>query len=236
MNIDILIPVALPEAWRRVAVARYAKYALPDTTFRGRDLSGAKISVIDYHSAPKAIVEIARQAEAGGADACIIDCFTDPGLEECSTALKIPVVGVGQAGMLFAHAVAQRFAIITSQDDVIRIIEKNASRYGTATHVHSIASIDMPFNEIPHHAQVALDRLEQIGKSLLNEITTFVMGCTELAEMSDALCQRLRRLNPKVRVINPLEAATHLAETQFLLHHDPDKLPLHNPSTELGSQ
>ena len=226
MNIDILIPVALPEAWRRVAVARYAKYALPDTTFRGRDLSGAKISAIDYHNAPKAIVEIARLAEAGGADACIIDCFTDPGLEECSTALRIPVVGVGQAGMLFAHdaAPAQGFSIITSEEDVIPIIEKNASRYGAATHLHSIVSIDMPFNEIPQHTQVALNRLERIGKTLLDEVTTFVMGCTELAEMSNALCQRLRQLNPEVQVINPLEAAIHLAETQFMLLCDPAKL------------
>jgi len=232
MNIEILIPVALPEAWRRVAVARYAKYALPDTTFQGRDLSGSKISAIDYHSAPKAIVEIARLAEAGGADACIIDCFTDPGLEECSTALRIPVVGVGQAGMLFAHAAARRFAIITSEEDVIRFIEENAARYGVASHLHFIASIDMPFNEIPDHADVALNRLEQIGKSLLDEVTTFVLGCTELAEMSDALCQRLRQLNPDVRVINPLEAATHLAETQVLLHRDPDKSPNHNSGTE----
>jgi len=234
MNIDILIPVTLPEAWHRVAVERYAKHALPNTVFRGRDLSGSKIPVINYHSAPKAIVEIARQAEGGGADACIIDCFTDPGLEECSTTLRIPVVGVGQAGMLFAHAAVQRFSIITSEEDVICIIEKNASRYGTATHLHSIVSIDMPFNEIPHHTQVALDRLERIGKALLDEVTTFVMGCTELAEMSAVLCQRLRRLNPEVQVINPLEAATHLAETQFLLHRNPDKLPHHNSGMELG--
>ncbi len=235
MNIDILIPVALPEAWRRIAVARYAKHALPNTTFRGRDLSGYKTSTIDYHSAPEAIVEIARQAEAGGADACIIDCFTDPGLEECSTTLRIPVVGVGQAGMLFAHAAAQRFSIITSEDDVISMIEKNASRYGTATHIHSIVSIDVPFNEIPHHAQLALNRLEQIAKELLDEVTTFVMGCTELAEMSNALSRRLRKLNPEAQVINPLKAATHLAETQFLLHRDPNKSPPHTSDEASGA-
>jgi len=43
------------------------------------------------------------------------------------------------------------------------------------------------------------------------------MGCTELAEMARPLCQELRLLEAKTQVINPIGAATRLAETRVML-------------------
>ncbi len=236
MKIDILIPVALTEAWRKVAVERYVKHAAPDTVFQGRDMTALGITKVDYHSLSEPIVRIARRAEVEGADACIIDCFTDPGLKECSTRLSIPVIGVGLAGILSAHATDQKFAIITSEDEIVPIIEDNVHRYGVTTAMHSVVAINMPFDQIPYNRDLALDLLQQVSEKLVSEVSTFVMGCTELAELSDALCQRLRKLNPAVRVINPLKAAVKLTETLVLSTCNVAEADAHLPDTALNHQ
>jgi len=158
MKIEILIPVALPENWRKVAVARYAKYASPSTVLHGTDFTGLLEGGMNYSQAPRLVLRNALKVEENGADACIINCFTDPALGECSSRLEIP-----------------------------KKLEETMSRLLTA------------------------------AKKLLGKTSTFVMGCAELAEMARPLCQELHLLEAKSQVINPIGAATRLAETRVML-------------------
>jgi|LZCG01.1.fsa_nt_gb allantoin racemase len=209
MKIDILIPVALTEDWIKVAVKRYAKHAMPDTIFQGRDMTGLNVQRM---GSEEALLSIARKAAEEGANACIINCFTDPGLEMCADQIKIPVIGVGQAGMLLAKISGARFAVITTEESIVGLIEQNASRYGVADSLHVVAAIGMPFDEVPKHKEKALKQLTEIGLALLPKVDTFVLGCTELAEMARPLCHSLSDKQPGVKVINPLRAATHFAQ------------------------
>lgn len=219
MDIDILMLMALSKDRREIVVGRYARYALPDTVFRGRDLGDIGIEKMVYDDSPVGILTIAAHAEEDGADACIIDCFTDPGLEEASHKLNIPVIGVGQAGMLLAHAIRRRFAVITTEEAIARKIRENAMHYGLASNLHSVSAIDIPFDQVPKRVDEMLERLARVGKDLLSEVVTLVMGCTELAELSARFCEILKEHQPNVQVVNPLTAATRLAETIVLSGH-----------------
>ncbi len=213
VQVDILIPVKLTPDWLKVAVGRYAKYALPSTVFQGRDMSDVHIQGM---GSPQDLLRIAQQAETEGADACIIDCFTDPGLDRCSAQIKIPVIGVGQAGMWAVKLIGARFAIITTEESIVDLIAQNAVRYGVGDALHSVTAIGMPFDEVPQREEEAFERLEEISLALLPEVDVFLLGCTELAELARPLCLRLQDEKPDVQVINPLIAATHLAETLSL--------------------
>jgi Asp/Glu/hydantoin racemase len=65
--------------------------------------------------------DVARAAEAvvaaieadQRADAAVIGAFGDPGLEEARTRLRIPVSGLGEAGLRAAAAQGRRFSIVT---------------------------------------------------------------------------------------------------------------------------
>lgn len=217
MKIEILIPVALPETWQKVAVDRYAKYASPSTALHGTDLTGLIEGSMNYSQAPRLVLRNALKAEENGADACIIDCFTDPALGACSSQLEIPTVGVGMAGMIFAFAVSKSFAIITSESKITSLIEANAHRYGVTSRLQSVTSIDIPVEAIPKNLEKTMSRLLTAAKKLLGRTSTFVMGCTELAEMAEPLCQELRLLEARTQVINPIGAATRLAETRVML-------------------
>lgn len=217
MKIEILIPVALPENWRKVAVARYAKYASPSTVLHGTDFTGLLEGGMNYSQAPRLVLRNALKVEENGADACIIDCFGDPALAECSSQLQLPVVGVGMAGMHLAFAVSESFAIITSEGSIITEIEANAHRYGVTSRLHSVSAIDVPAAEILSNSEEVMRRLVQMSKNLLDAAPTLILGCTELAEMAGPLRQKLRLLTPGVRVINPILPAIRLAETRVML-------------------
>jgi len=216
MRVDILIPVALSDEWRKVAVGRYAKYAMADTVFHGHDITSLKTDGKEAYGSPDTILRMASKAQAEGSDACIIDCFGDPGLVQCSKHLTIPVVGVGQAGMSLAKIVGRQFAIITTEESIVGVIEQEAARYGVKSDLFSVTAIGMPFHEVPQRSNEALEKVRNHIFALLDEVEVFLLGCTELAALANLLCSSLRRINQDLMVINPLEAATHLAESLAL--------------------
>lgn len=213
MRVEIIIPAVLPGWWKDLAVKRYAKYASPCTILHGTDLSA--LDKLEDRPMAKLVLEKAAQAAARGADACIIDCFGDPGLELCVREIKIPVIGVGMAGMLVASGLLRKFAIITSEQAAVRAIQKNAIRYGVATHLYTVASIDIPPVEVPKRQDEVRERLVETAISLCEEVKVLLLGCTELAEYTDYLKPKLAAKNAKI--INPIATAIKLAETRAIL-------------------
>src|SRR5947209_20432621 len=53
------------------------------------------------------------EAERAGYDGFVIGHFQEPGLLECRSALGIPVVGLGEANLLAACAMAQKIGLVT---------------------------------------------------------------------------------------------------------------------------
>ena len=55
-----------------------------------------------------------READRDGAEAHIIACFDDTGLDAARAAAKAPVIGIGEAGFHIASLIAARFAVVTT--------------------------------------------------------------------------------------------------------------------------
>jgi len=217
MRIELLMPYVLTEAWVQMAVNRYAPFARSTTELYGRDLSDVAPAVVTAERTPHLVAEQALRAQNAGADTCIIDCFYEAGLEESRVALQIPIVGAGEAGMLLAYGLGAPFTVLTSDQEGLSIVPTNAERYGFSTRLHSVVSIDLPWQEIPDHPEEALLRMEREAMSLPSSVHTIVIGCTELAEMSQSLHDRLSLRGREVRVVNPIGAALGLAEMRFAM-------------------
>lgn len=71
-----------------------------------------------------------RNAEEEGFDAVVIDCFGDTMLWEMRQALNIPVVGIGEASMLLAESMANKFGIVHISSFNIPGQEERNERYG----------------------------------------------------------------------------------------------------------
>ncbi len=216
MIVNVLIPVRLPDWWRELAVERYAKHASKETDVVGIDLTPEQQERVTDKRLPGFLLENARLQEEAGADAQIIDCFSDPGLEALSRELKGVILGVGQAGLWFAHGRFSRFAVITSEQETAERIQTNAARWNLEGRLIDVRSIEIPAVEIPGDADRAFDAVAAWAEELADRVDGLVLGCTELAEFAPRLEARLiDGEDPRVRVVNPIAAAIRLAELRI---------------------
>jgi len=65
------------------------------------------------------------QAEKAGADAHVISCFDDTGLDAARSIAQAPVIGIAEAAFHVASMVGTRFSVITTLSRSIPLIEDN---------------------------------------------------------------------------------------------------------------
>jgi len=119
------------------------------------------------------------RAEKEGYDAVAIGCFLDPILDEIREIVNIPVVSLGEAGMLAACMLGKRFSIVSYTSQM-----KN-KRYGDLVHKYGLSeraaplvSFDLPLTElergfknpgpvIKKFSQASIDAIRQGAEVLL---------------------------------------------------------------------
>jgi Asp/Glu/hydantoin racemase len=86
-------------------------------------------------------VENALAAEQQGYDGVVMGHFQDPGLYEARSAMRLPIVGTGEATLHFAAQLGRRIALV-SIDPVFEVWHlEQAERYGLRERVVAIAGL-----------------------------------------------------------------------------------------------
>jgi len=86
-------------------------------------------------------IDNAIAAEEDGYDVCVLGHFQDPGLYELRSALRVPVVGVGEATLLAAMQLGRQLGLVTL-DPVFEVWHREqAERYGIADRVRHVAGL-----------------------------------------------------------------------------------------------
>ncbi|HEY3276760.1 MAG TPA: aspartate/glutamate racemase family protein [Syntrophorhabdaceae bacterium] len=81
------------------------------------------------------------EAERQGYDAFIQGHYQDPGLYELRSAVKIPVLSLGESSMLFGCTLGRKIGLITIDPYFIPMHEEQVSRYGLRERVVAIKAI-----------------------------------------------------------------------------------------------
>ena len=210
--LNVLIAVHIPDWWEQLAIERYRKHVDPQTRVIGRALTEDQQVAADRGGLAEALIRNARCAESDGARVHIIDCFGDPMVEQIASQVTRPVLGVGKAGLYFGHAFSKAFAVITSEQGVVREIRRNAERYGVQERLRACRAVGVGAAEIPTRREEVVGRLADVAGELPADVEMIVLGCTELAEMAPQLEAAARDAGRSVRVINPLIVTTHWAK------------------------
>lgn len=195
-------------------------------------LINTRVSVFAHTIADRAIVDLAHVdaaigAERDGFDAVFVNTFADYGLAAMKSALSIPVVGAGEAGLQLACMLGERFAVITVWPRSLDHIYRDRLR-DTATAQRCVGVVYVsPEEELSRlasdqgvmqrmHRQEAgvIDRLAEACRHATEDLgaDTLVLGCTCMAPVLDAL--RARTAAPVVECSH----AGYLA-TETLLRH-----------------
>ena len=85
-----------------------------------------------------------RSARRAEADAFVIACFDDTGLEAARCATQAPVLGIGEAAFHMASLIAAKFSVVTTLARSITPIEHNLAKYGLITRCARVRAADAP--------------------------------------------------------------------------------------------
>jgi allantoin racemase len=159
-------------------------------------------------SQPGLLAEI-RRAETAGADAHIIACFGDPGLEAARELASGPVIGIAEAAMHAASFIGKHFSVVTTLERTCGIAAHLVERYGMQRACRNIRACEIAVLELENPASQAYAAiLHECRLALeLDKVDCIVLGCAGMAD----LCRELSR-ELGVPVIDGVAAAVSFAE------------------------
>jgi allantoin racemase len=144
---------------------------------------------------------------APDADAGIIACFDDTGLDAARSAAPFPVVGICEAALVTAGQVAKRIAVITTLPRSIVPLEELVRRYGFAERA-LVTACNVPVLDLEKPGSRAEEKLcSEISLALDNGAEAVVLGCAGMADLAHALSQKFG-----IPVIDGVAAAVKQAE------------------------
>jgi allantoin racemase len=190
----MLIRVVNPNttAAMTATIARAAtEAAAPGTTIEAVTSPTGPVSIEGYYDEalclPGLLREI-RQGEALGADAHVIACFDDTGLDAARQIATAPVIGIGEAAYHAATLVAHRFTVITTLGRSIPALEHNLLKYGfeRRSHVRAAEVAVLALEDEGSDARARIDA--EIARALDEDrAEAIVLGCAGMARLAQAL-------------------------------------------------
>lgn len=150
-----------------------------------------------------------RAAEAAGADATVIACFDDPGLDAAREVAGGPVIGICQAGIQAAMVLSKRFSIVTTLRRSVPAIEDLVQRYGASGHCRRVRCIDLPVLSLESDRRHAYTLLrDEILRARDEDMAEAVLlGCAGMSDMTAELTDAT-----SVVVIDGIVVAVKMAE------------------------
>jgi allantoin racemase len=144
---------------------------------------------------------------APDADAGIIACFDDTGLDAARSVAPFPVVGICEAALVTAGQIAKRIAVVTTLPRSIVPLEELVRRYGFAERV-SVTACSVAVLDLEKPGSGAEQKLEaEIALALDKGAEAIVLGCAGMADLALSLSRKFG-----VPVIDGVAAAVKQAE------------------------
>lgn len=214
MELAVIIPVlGMSDEMIQARVDVLKEKAMPATNFRiyrSRRGPGAIESRYDRQLAGDEVMRLSCQAERDGCDAAMVWCAGDPAVDAARELVKIPVIGTGEAGMLFAYHLAQNFCILTGDEALAATSYDVAVRSGLKARMISIRGIQMSVDQLRNDREGALQGLEKVAQEAVQRdgAHAFVFGCLALTGMGEELSERIG-----LPVVDAAHCAVSLAES-----------------------
>lgn len=163
-------------------------------------------------AAPYVLARV-EDAVRTGCDAVVVDCALDPGVAAAREMVSVPVIGAGEAALVFASAVGQRIALIAHAECIVSAFRRRILTYGLADRVSSIQVLDENILDVGREGQ-AENALRSICDAIVvaDEADVIVMGCTGFAPAVERV-----RGDVRLPLIEPALAAIQMAEAQVRL-------------------
>jgi len=200
-----------------------------DTEVTIRDVKGFDSSELTHYTGLRLfndaqILKSLIAAEQEGFDGICIGCFLDPALYEARQLLTIPVTGLAESSLHLACMMGDKFAIITSSEYFIPVMEGNIHRYGVQSKAISrnpVRALTVPEEELIKSTSWIKEFREIAQRCIEDGAEVLIVGC---GLMSPVLIQAGVTEVNGAAIIDPLSVSLKLMEAMVDLHKA--KLPV----------
>jgi allantoin racemase len=149
------------------------------------------------------LLRVIKEGEEKGYDGIIINCFGNPGLEEARKLVKIPVIGAGEASFLKIKEMERRFSVLTTVEEAVRRVKRNARKSGVEGFLVSVRPLGMHVLELCQRERLRKALVIEGRKAVqVDHAEVVVLGCTGMAGNAEWLSKELG-----VLVVDPAKAA-----------------------------
>jgi allantoin racemase len=214
MKILVVNPNTTVSMTRKIGAAAMAA-AAPGTQIIAVNPGDGPESIEGYYdeafSVSGLIGEIRNHPEA---DAIVLACFDDSGLDAARCIGPAPVIGIGEAAFHMASLISVRFGVVTTLNRSVPAIEHNLMRYGLAGRCAKVRASEVPVLELEDPRSGARARIsEEIRAAILEDkAEAIVLGCAGMADLAHSLSAE-----HGVPVLDGVSCAVKLAESLVAL-------------------
>ena len=154
------------------------------------------------------VVARAIEAQNDGADAVVIDCMGDPGLNAAREVVTIPVLGPCQTALHLAAISGHKFGVVTVLERLEPLFDNMAATYGLTSKYAGLRAVDIPVLELEQDMERLTHALvEQAIRSVVEDRAhVVVLGCTGMLGCAEAVRAGLLEAGLDVPVIDPVPA------------------------------
>jgi allantoin racemase len=162
----------------------------------------------DGEAALPGLLRLLAEHEAR-ADAFVIACFDDTGLEAARRTTAKPVTGIGEAAFLEASR-SGRFSVVTTLSVSVSIIEANIAAGGFGESCVRVRASEVPVLALEREGADAEERVAaEIGRAVAEDRPdAIVLGCAGMADLASRFTARFG-----LAVVDGVAAAVRLIET-----------------------
>lgn len=189
MRLLVINPNSTASMTGKIGAAARA-VAGPGTEIVAVNPPDSPVSIEGYYDEAMCVPGLLRIIrEDRDADAIVIACFDDTGLDAARCLTDRPVVGIGEAAYHMAAMLSNRFSVVTTLARSVPALEHNLQRYGLAARCARVRSSEVPVLELEREGSDARRRISaEIGKAVIEDrAEAIVLGCAGMTDLADSL-------------------------------------------------
>lgn len=159
---------------------------MPTTKIVAATVKTAPASIQGYLDIGRCMGGLIKKVEAHlDADAILIGCFDDTGVEAIRCLTDAPVLGIGEAGYHSAAMVAPKFGVVTTLTRSVIGLEANLQKYGLAARCAGVRASDVSVLALEAMEPASLNAIRaQIILSLEDDkAEAIVLGCAGMTNL-----------------------------------------------------
>lgn len=207
--------------------------ASPGTEIIAVNPPGGPVSIEGFYDEAMCVPGLLQVIQSTpDADAVIIACFDDTGLDAARCLTDRPVIGIGEAAYHMASMISNKFSVVTTLARSVPALEHNLHRYGLAARCARVRSSEVAVLELEHEGSDARRRISaEIGRAVKEDrAEAIVLGCAGMADLASNLAAE-----HGLPVLDGVACAVRLAEAMTGLGLRTSRLGGYAPPTKANS-